>query len=456
MKIADYPEHLRKLVEQGDLRRMPRSQARAVGAARAVMSIGREVSAGQLNLHAMSLVYTSLLSVVPLLALSFSVLKGFGAHNAVEPFLLMVLEPLGEQGEEIAANVVGFVDNMRVGVLGFIGLIFLFFTVVGLIQKVETAFNYIWHVTCPRGFAQRFANYLSVILVGPVLIFSALGITASVMATDVVQRAMDYGLVGESVALLSRLVPYLLVTMAFAFIYVFVPNTRVKPLPALTGALVAALLWQTTGWGFASMMAGSTRYDAIYSGFAIVIMALFWLYLNWLILLVGSHVAFYVQNPGYLHVAQGVPVRLSGDLQERLALRVMRLTAERFYQGEGPTPRIQMARDFNLPEEALAPVLEALKQAGLLVAARKEDATYVPGRDLERISLKEILDSVRGYGSSLLDDGLPGEDRRVDRVLRERDEMLRERLGGMTLKALVTDEGSVRGDKDGAGDVKQP
>ncbi|WP_420795833.1 YihY/virulence factor BrkB family protein [Ectothiorhodospira magna] len=440
VKISDYPGHLRKLVEQGDLRRMPRSQAWAVGMARAAMSIGKEVSAGQLNLHAMSLVYTSLLSVVPLLALSFSVLKGFGAHNAVEPFLMTVLEPLGEQGEEIAANVVSFVDNMRVGVLGFIGLIFLFFTVVGLIQKVEAAFNYIWHVTCPRGFAQRFANYLSVVLVGPVLIFSALGITASVMATDIVQRAMDYGLVGESVALLSRLVPYLLVMMAFAFIYVFVPNTRVKPLPALVGALVAALLWQSTGWAFAAMMAGSTQYDAIYSGFAIVIMALLWLYLNWLILLTGSHVAFYVQNPSYLQVAQGVPVRLSGDLQERLALRVMRLTAERFYRGEGPTSRMRMARDFNLPEEALVPVLEALKQSGLLVAASHEVAAYVPGRDLEQISLKEILDSVRGHGGSLLDDGLPGEDQRVDRVLKARDEMLQARLGTMTLKALVLDK----------------
>ncbi|EHQ52846.1 ribonuclease BN [Ectothiorhodospira sp. PHS-1] len=440
MKIADYPEHLRKLVEQGDLRRMPRSQARAVGAARAVMSIGREVSAGQLNLHAMSLVYTSLLSVVPLLALSFSVLKAFGAHNAVEPFLLTVLEPLGEQGEEIVTNIVVFVENMRVGVLGFIGLIFLFFTVIGLVQKVEAAFNYIWHVTSPRNFAQRFSNYLSVILVGPVLIFSALGITASVMAADVVQKAMDYGLVGESVALLSRLVPYLLVMLAFAFIYIFVPNTRVKPVPALVGALVAALLWQTTGWGFTSMMAGSTKYDAIYSGFAIVIMALFWLYLNWLILLVGSHVAFYVQHPGYLHVAHGSPMRLSGDLQERLALRVMRLVGERFYQGEGPTPRARMARDFNLPEEGVEPVLEALRQAGLLVSAGSEAEAYVPGRDLERINLKEILDSVRGYGSSLLDEGLPDEDRRVDQVLSKRDETLQALMGGMTLKALVTDE----------------
>lgn len=443
MKIADYPEHLRKLVKQGDLRRMPRSQAWAVGTARAVMSIGREVSAGQLNLHAMSLVYTSLLSVVPLLALSFSVLKAFGAHNAVEPFLLTVLEPLGEQGEEIATNIVVFIENMRVGVLGFIGLVFLFFTVIGLVQKVETAFNYIWHVTSPRNFTQRFSNYLSVILVGPVLIFSALGITASVMAADAVQKAMDYGLVEESVALFSRLVPYLLVMMAFAFIYVFVPNTRVKPVPALVGALVAALLWQTTGWGFAAMMTGSTNYDAIYSGFAIVIMALFWLYLNWLILLVGSHVAFYVQNPGYLRVAQGASVRLSGDLQERLALRVMRLTAERFYHGDGPTPRARMARDFNLPEEGLEPVLEALKQRGLLVAAGSEAAAYVPGRDLERINLKEILDSVRGYGSSLLDEGLPGEDRRVDQVLSKRDETLQALMGEMTLKTLVTDGNSV-------------
>ncbi|WP_439099446.1 YihY/virulence factor BrkB family protein [Ectothiorhodospira mobilis] len=250
--------------------------------------------------------------------------------------MLTLLEPLGAQGAQIVANVVQFVENMRVGVLGFVGLAFLFFTVVGMIQKVEAAFNYIWQVKTPRRLVQKFSNYLSVILVGPVLVFSALGITASVMATDIVQRLMDYGWIGGSVELLSRLVPYLLITLAFTFIYILVPNTRVRPLPALGGGVAAALLWQTTGWGFAALMAGSTRYDAIYSGFAIVIMLLFWLYLNWLILLVGSQVAYFLQNPRRLQAPQPAAADLPTGVHERLALAVMACVARRFAAGDAP------------------------------------------------------------------------------------------------------------------------
>ncbi|MCG5525126.1 YihY family inner membrane protein [Ectothiorhodospira haloalkaliphila] len=437
MKIKEQSLQIKRMVEQGDIRRMSRSQAWSVGAVRAMMGIGREVSGGQLNLHAMSLVYTSLLSVVPLLALSFSVLKAFGAHNAVEPFLLTLLEPLGEQGEEVVANVVEFVENMRVGVLGFIGLIFLFFTVVGLIQKVEAAFNYIWHVHTPRNFVQKFSNYLSVILVGPVLVFSALGITGTVMATDIVQQAMEYGVVGQSVELLSKLVPYLLVTLAFTFIYVFVPNTHVRPLPALIGALVAAILWQSVGWGFASMMAGSTRYDAIYSGFAIMIMLLFWLYLNWLILLVGSQVAFYLQNPTYLLITDGDSATLSGNLQERLALRLMQILGARFYEGGEPLSRGELAHRVGLPEEALDRVLQALEKAGLVIPTSKYPTRYLPGRDLGQIALKDILDAVRGYGNSLPGEQEPSLDDQVARVCQEMEQALDGALASQSLRDLV-------------------
>lgn len=437
MKIKEHSLQLRRMVEGGDIRQMPRSQAWSVSAARAMMGIGKEVSGGQLNLHAMSLVYTSLLSMVPLLALSFSVLKAFGAHNAVEPFLLTLLEPLGAQGEEIVVNVVEFVENMRVGVLGFVGLVFLFLTVVGLIQKVEAAFNYIWHVDTPRNFVQKFSSYLSVILVGPVLIFSALGITGTVMATDIVQRAMEYGIVGGSFELLSKLVPYLLITLAFTFIYVFVPNTRVRPLPALIGALVAAILWQSLGWGFASMMAGSTRYDAIYSSFAIMIMLLFWLYLNWLILLVGAQVSFYLQNPTYLLITNGGTASLSGNLQERMALRLMQLLGVRFYEGGEPMSRQDLAHHVRLPEEALDRVLQALEKAGLVVSTSKYPTRYLPGRDLGQIALKDILDTVRGYGNSFPGEQEPEADDQVARVCKEMEDAMNGALARQTLRDLV-------------------
>jgi len=146
-----------------------------------VLILVRDLVDGQLTLRAMSLVYTTLLSIVPLLALSFSVLKAFGVHNQIQPMLLRFLEPLGENGAEIAHNIIEFIQRMNVGVLGAVGLVLLLYTAISLMQKIEESLNYIWHVHRPRPLADRFSRYLSVLLVGPILVFSALGITATVM-----------------------------------------------------------------------------------------------------------------------------------------------------------------------------------------------------------------------------------------------------------------------------------
>ncbi len=122
---------------------------------RTVLILGRDVALGQLTLRAMSLVYTTLLSIVPLLALSFSVLKAFGVTNQIRPLLLNLLEPLGEKGQEVALRITGFIENMNVGVLGAVGLVLLIYTAISLIHKIEESLNYIWHTPRPRPFGER-------------------------------------------------------------------------------------------------------------------------------------------------------------------------------------------------------------------------------------------------------------------------------------------------------------
>ncbi|RPI38085.1 MAG: hypothetical protein EHM54_01385 [Nitrospiraceae bacterium] len=136
-----------------------------------------ELSEEQLALRAMSLVYTTLLSIVPLLAVSFSVLKAFGVQTKFEILLYYFLEPLGEKGVDLSLKIIGFVENINVSVLGSIGLTMLVYTVLSQLRKVESSLNYIWNVKGTRSFEKRFSNYLSVLLVGPILIFSAVGIT---------------------------------------------------------------------------------------------------------------------------------------------------------------------------------------------------------------------------------------------------------------------------------------
>ena len=185
MSINDLQKILTDTIWETDTRPLSPMTARAIRTLRVLYRVLGDVVDGQLTLRAMSLVYTTLLSLVPLLAVSFSVLKGFGVHNQIEPILLNVLAPLGERGVEITRQIIEFVENVKVGVLGSLGLGLLLFTVVSLTQKIERAFNYTWRVTEHRSFVQRFSDYISVILIGPLLIFSAIGITASICSRGV-------------------------------------------------------------------------------------------------------------------------------------------------------------------------------------------------------------------------------------------------------------------------------
>ena len=182
--IMDIYERGAQWLWNDDLRTLSGPRRWLVIAMRMLVVLARQLLGGQLNLRAMSLVYTTLLSVVPLLAVSFSVLKGFGVHNQLEQVLLNFLAPLGAKGTEVANNIIGFVENVKVGVLGSLGLVFLLYTVVSLVQKVESSLNYVWQVERLRALAQRFSSYLTVIMVGPVLMFTALGVTATVMNTS--------------------------------------------------------------------------------------------------------------------------------------------------------------------------------------------------------------------------------------------------------------------------------
>ena len=424
------------LLNRADLATLPRWQGLVFGILRGLGGIIREATEGQLTLRAMSLVYTTLLSLVPLLALSFSVLKAFGAHNAIEPFLLNLLEPLGEQGNEIVDNVLGFVDNMRVGVLGFVGLIFLVYTVIALVQKIEQAFNGIWHIEGTRSLGQRFSNYLSVIMVGPLLVVSALGVTATVMSSTLMQRITSVEPLGTLFEAASSLLPFGFIVAAFTFIYMFVPNTRVRLLPALIGAVLAGFLWQGVGWGFAAMVAGSTRFDAIYSGFAIVIMLMIWIYLAWLILLIGSNIAFYIQNPEYIRV-RGGSVRVSSGMRERLGLHLMTQVARRFVAGTPPPGLDEIAHQLRVPSRVIAGPAAALEAGGLLLRTAEDDDRYVPGRDLATISVNEIFLALReGEDDSLYRhvDGLPAVETLMSRVERSRADT----LDALTLRDLLT------------------
>jgi YihY family inner membrane protein len=203
----------------------------------------RDLVTGDLNMRAMSLVYTTLLSLVPLCAFSFSIVKGLGFHHDLGALLAEFFRPLGDRGDELTQRVLGFVDHMEGGVLGSLGLGFLIWTVVSVIQKVEDCFNHIWHVEQSRSFARRFSEYLGVLVIGPVLMVAAFGLIASLGSRASLAWLAGHQPLGAIVLMLGRLGPTLIVTAGFTFLYTFIPNTRVRLRVALAAGLAAAAAW---------------------------------------------------------------------------------------------------------------------------------------------------------------------------------------------------------------------
>ncbi len=393
----------------------------------------RDMAGGQLTLRAMSLVYTTLLSIVPLIALSFSVLKGLGYHRYLEPVLYQFLEPLGDRATELTARVMEFVENVQSGVLGSLGLAFLLYTVISMIQKVEESFNYVWRVEQPRSLGRRFSEYLSVMIVGPVVMVAAMGLLATIGNNGVVQSLVHIEPLGFIVVQLGRLTPYLLVVGVFTFMYAFIPNTKVRMRAALIGGTVAGVLWAASGELFATIVVHSSRTMVIYAGFAIVIVGLMWLYLSWLILLVGVQLAFYIQHPQFLRPGHG-EIRLTSGLRERLALSIMYLIAQDFRKSGAAWTSQRLADHLDVPGTALSPVVTCLERRGILIAT--EDEKLLPAKDLDSINLADVLDAVRNDPDHprmpKMRSVAPAEN-----LAREADTALKDSLKGKTLRDLV-------------------
>src|SRR5580692_10635802 len=225
----------------------------------------RDLSRGQINLRAMSLVYTTLLSVIPLLAFTFAVLKIFGARRDLEPIVFEFSRPLGTvAGQELTTRVLQFAGRVSSGVVGSVGLALLAWTLLGTIKKVEDSFNFLWHVEQPRSLARRLAEYTSLLIAGPVLLVGFIGLSHAALSSAPMQEMVRFAPLRRSAIALA---PYVMVTAFFTAAYLMIPNTRVQWRAALTGAVVGGVLWAAVGKMFTAFVVYSTRLTVVYAGF---------------------------------------------------------------------------------------------------------------------------------------------------------------------------------------------
>ncbi len=396
---------------------------------------GRSAFLHRLPFQANALTFISLLALVPALAISFALAKGLGFSDGLQQ--LLVDNEFFSSQHEVFQQIIGYVQRTKVGTLGAVGVVLLVFTLILTISSVEETFNRIWQAPGQRSWYRKFTDYLSVMVVCPLLIFAASGAWATFSSHDLVRWALDVAVLGSVASYAPSLGPLLILVSAFVFIYKFLPNTRVPFTSALWAGVTAAALWWGAQTAYIVFQVGVARYNAIYGGFASLPLFMIWMQVSWTVVLFGAELA----HAHYL-CRLGTPPptfshRLSPAQREAVGLRLVLMVARRFHRGLEPVSLRESARELEVPVSELATIAAALEEAGLLVKT-EETKGLLPGRSLESITLAQVLAALRG------EEGEPGKQRERPpaeeaalALLARARRADREILGGLNLLELV-------------------
>ncbi len=419
-----------------DLTTLPKWRAVNFRIARIVFLAVRGLSKNDCFNRASALTYITVLSLVPMLALAFSVAKGFGAYDhlvehTVYPWVERTFGDVGvlpppppaspavegeagasvEQGVEAAEDestsalknaiekVLASVDNANFSNVGLLGLVFVLFTAVKLLTSIENVFNRIWGVQQARSLIRKVTDYIALVVISPILVITATAVMGVAQSNRIVDFLSEDLHLGPVLTIAFRLIPYVALWVAFGFLYMVMPNTRVSPVSALVGGILGGSLWHLFQILHVEFQIGVARANAIYAGFAAFPIFLVWIYFSWVTVLLGAQLAWAHQyEPEYRKQMRDTPD--TGEERERLAVRSIAEVARAFATGGPVLTTTTLAARFAVAPSAVAEALAPLVDHGLLArteADSAETAAWIPARDLEQITVQRVLDAVRGH-----------------------------------------------------------
>jgi membrane protein len=388
-------------------------------------------------LRASALTYSTLLSMVPVLALMLSILKGLGVQNRLEP---IILEKLTGGSEEVIYYIIKYIDNTNVTSLGVFGLLSLVFTAIILLGNVEKSFNEIWRAEKERSFFRKFSDYLSVLIISPIILLAVMSLTTAFQSQTLVQKLLDIEFINQIFFFLLKLAPLFFIWVLFAFLYMFIPNTSIHFTSAILGSVVAGPLWQLAQRAYINFQFGMAKYNAIYGAIAQLPILLVWLYLSWVIVLFGSEVAFVCQNFKTFRTFNGEKGidSLCNNVKELMSLKIILALAENFYLEKGPQTAESLSQELSIPVFLVKELLAILIQGGLISEISKDSIIgYQPAKPLEKILIKEVLDTIKRYPNLYLSQERKEEEFLPEGILTKVDKAVEEALQGLTVRDVV-------------------
>ncbi|MCP4650545.1 MAG: YihY family inner membrane protein [PVC group bacterium] len=385
------------------LKTLPRAKYLLLKPVMIIILALRSFDEDKCQLRASALTYYSLLSIVPVVAMAFGIAKGFGFETVLEKVLLEKLP--GQQ--EVITQVITFaqtlLENTKGGIIAGIGVAVLFWTVIKVLGNIEKSFNDIWGIKQPRSMGRKFSDYLSIMLICPLLFImsSSLTVFISTQVQVVIDKIALLGMFSPLIMFLLKLLPYCALWVLFTFIYIFMPNTKVDFKSGLLAGIAAGTLYQVVQLAYINFQFGVAKYNAIYGSFAALPLFLVWLQMSWLIVLLGAEISFARQN---LETYEFEPdcLKASYSFKKKLTLQIMQVLARNFHKGEKPQTASELSHELEIPIRLIRQLLYDLIEAGLVSEIKESAKTgiaYQPARCTQALTIKDVIDILEHHGT---------------------------------------------------------
>jgi membrane protein len=358
------------------------------------------------QLRASALTFYSLVSVVPVAAMAFGIAKGFGFEKILEAQLQ---EKLAGH-EEVINNIIRFshslLENTKGGLIGGIGLVVLFWAVIKVLGQIENSFNDIWGIKEERTLGRKFGDYLSVMLVAPILLIVSSGVAVFVttQVNLIIEKIAILGAFEPLMLLLLKLFPFAIVGSLFTFLYIFMPNTNVRLSSGLIAGVIAGSIFQIAQWIYITFQVGAAKYNAIYGSFAALPLFLAWLQLSWLIVLYGAELSFAYQNVDTYEFEPDAR-QASHRFRTLLSLQIAHYLIKKFAAGETSPTNRQISGDLGIPIRLVNEILFDLVESGIVCETQTERQKvqgFQPARDISNLTIQNTIDAMESRGINTL------------------------------------------------------
>jgi len=388
------------------LRNLPRNQHFLIKQLRVILLALRGFYEDRCQLRASALTFYSLLSLVPVLAMAFGIAKGFGLDTTLNEQLAALATKFPGQ-EQMFKDFISYADrlleNTKGGAIAGVGVAVLFWTIIKMLGNIEKSFNSIWGVKKARSIGRRLSDYLSIMLICPILFVVSSSATVFVAGRIevLVNKIALLGAISPLIFAVLKLFPYCVIWILFSFLYIFLPNTKVNFKSGVLAGIVAGTIFQVVQWVYVSFQIGVAKYNAIYGTFAALPLFLLWLQLSWLIVLFGAEISFAHQNVDTYEFEPDC-LRASNRFRKLLALRMTHQLVKNFCAGEEPSTATQISHSLEIPIRLARQLLFELTEARVLSETgteEDEEVAYQPAQSAEKYTPKYVLEALDKRGS---------------------------------------------------------